>query len=58
MNLFGLIGSVESIDSRKYQIKVKLDKHTEQKKIHDPYMGTNHLNTVYANATEEELRGQ
>ena len=58
MNLFGLIGTVENIDSRKYQIKVNLDKDTEQKRIHDPYMGTNHLSSFYANATEEELKGQ
>jgi hypothetical protein len=39
MSLFGVLGKVGHLDTKKNIVKVEFDKEVEEQKIHDPFFG-------------------
>ena len=39
MTLFGVVGTVNSVDMKRSNVKVEFDKEAEEQKIHDPFLG-------------------
>ena len=39
LHLFGVIGTLENVDSRTGSVKIHIDRQEEEQKIHDPFIG-------------------
>jgi hypothetical protein len=48
MQLFGVVGSVHSVDNKNGNVKAKFDKESEEAKIHDPFLGLTVLKDYHA----------
>ena len=54
LNMFGVIGTVENRDRRRNIFKVSFDKQLEEGKVHDPFMGVNHMKE-FAETNKEQM---
>lgn len=43
MKLFGVMGVVDKIDKKKWEVKVNFDREAEENKLHDPFVAQNLL---------------
>jgi hypothetical protein len=39
LNLFGVVGKIESVHTKSHLIKIAIDKSVEEAKVHDPFLG-------------------
>ena len=53
MDKFALCGKIVHVDVRKQLVKVEFDKASEEKKVHDPFMGKKHITDLYASKSED-----
>jgi len=56
MQLFGVVGSVSSVDNRGGNVKAKFDKESEEAKIHDPFLGLTVLKDHHASQNDSARR--
>ena len=52
-NLFGLVGKVDNVDSKKHIVYVNIDKQKEESKVHNPFLGQKLIADWQGEATKE-----
>ena len=56
LNMFGVLGTIEGQDRRRNIFRVSFDKQAEEGKVHDPFMGLNHMKELQETHKEQMQR--